>query len=149
MLAALNVTSSKEEEKNQEEEVVEVAWEHKPYLEHYFGMLVPVGRGNVEELRASIADFNSEFFGSNELRVTANLINRNFQIVLVKDFKRQDYSLDYYEVFTNNTGILQTINTSGYAMFVISTENYIELFNNKETDSYMSLFEKVYLKGAE
>jgi tetratricopeptide (TPR) repeat protein len=149
LLAALNVTSSKEEEKNQEEEVVEVAWEHKPYLEHYFGMLVPVGRGNVEELRASIADFNSEFFGSNELRVTANLINRNFQIVLVKDFKRQDYSLDYYEVFTNNTGILQTINTSGYAMFVISTENYIELFKNKETDSYMSWFEKVYLKGAE
>jgi hypothetical protein len=69
--------------------------------------------------------------------------------VLVKDFKRQDYSLDYYEVFTNNTGILQTINTSGYAMFVISTENYIELFKNKETDSYMSWFEKVYLKGAE
>ena len=39
---------------------------------------------------------NSEFFASSELRVTANLINRNFQIVLVKDFKR-DYSLDYYE----------------------------------------------------
>ena len=78
-----------------------------------------------------------------------NLINRNFQIVLVKDFKRQDSSLDYYEVFTNNTGQLAAINTSGYAMFTISTENYIELFKNKQMDSYQRWFEKVYLEGAE
>jgi hypothetical protein len=112
-------------------------------------MLVPVGRGNVEELRATIADFNSEFFASNELRVTANLINRNFQIVLVKDFKRKDYSLDYYEVFTNNTDQLGSINTSGYSMFTITTENYIELFKNKEMDSYQRWFEKAYLDKAE
>lgn len=150
LLSALNANPEKNKEDNTEAEAVEeVAWEHKPYLEHYFGMLVPVGRGNVEELRASIADFNSEFFGSNELRVTANLINRNFQIVLVKDFKRQDYSLDYFEVFTNNTGILGAINTSGYGLFTISTENYIELFKNKETESYLRWFEKVYLEGGE
>ena len=88
-------------------------------------------------------------FASNELRVTANLINRNFQIVLVKDFKRQDYSLNYYEVFTNNIDQLGAINTSGYALFTISTENYIELFKNKETDSYQRWFEKVYLEGGE
>ena len=79
-------------------------------------------------------------------RVTANLINRNFQIVLVKDFKRQDYSLNYYEVFTNNTDQLGAINSSGYALFTISTENYIELFKNKETDSYQRWFEKVCLR---
>lgn len=149
LLSALDASPEKPKEDVIEEVPEAVVWEHKPYLEHYFGMLVPVGRGNVEELRAAIADFNSEFFASNQLRVTANLINRNFQIVLVKDFRRQDYSLDYYEVFTNNTGILGTINTSGYAMFTISTENYIELFKNKETDSYMVWFEKTYLKGAE
>ena len=151
LLAALNGGSrdaANEEGADEEEEEV-VVWEHKPYLTHYFGMLVPVGRGNVEELRATIADFNSEFFASSELRVTANLINRNFQIVLIKDFKRQDYSLDYYEVFTNNTAELGAINTSGYALFTISTENYIELFKNKEMDSYQRWFEKVYLEGGE
>lgn len=150
LLTALNANPAKNKgDQTEPEPAEEVAWEHKPYLEHYFGMLVPVGRGNVEELRASIADFNSEFFGSSELRVTANLINRNFQIVLVKDFKRQDYSLDYFQVFTNNTGILGDINTSGYGLFTISTENYIELFKNKETDSYLRWFEDVYLDGGE
>ncbi|MDA1336177.1 MAG: hypothetical protein O2818_04740 [Bacteroidetes bacterium] len=150
LLAALNASPDKVKEKEESiEEPEVVVWEHKPYLEHYFGMLVPVGRGNVEELKAAIADFNSEFFASNQLRVTANLINRNFQIILVKDFKRQDYSLDYYEVFTNNEGVLGAINTSGYSMFTISTENYIELFKNKESDSYMRWFEKVYLSEPE
>lgn len=151
LLSLLNAGKGpkQEETKEEPEEQKEVLWEHKPYLEHYFGMLVPVGRGNVEEVRASIADFNSEFFGSKELKVTANLINRNFQIVLVKDFKRQDYSLDYYEVFRGNETILKTINTSGYQMFTISTENYIALFKNKEMDDYISWFEKVYLTEAE
>ena len=34
-------------------------------------------------------------------------------------------------------------------MFTISTENYIELFKNKEMDSYQRWFEKVYLNGEE
>jgi hypothetical protein len=112
-------------------------------------MLVPVGRGNVEELKATISDFNSSLFASKNLRVTANLINRNFQIVLIKDFKRQDYSLEYYEVFKANTDMLETINSSGYRTFTISTENYISLFKNKEMDSYIDWFERVYLTEKE
>ena len=149
ILVALGKASEKKpkEEAGDAEEVVEVPWEHKAYLEHYFGMLVPVGRGNVEELRATIADFNSEFYKSQELRVTANLIDRNFQIVLIKSFIRQDYSLDYFEIFNGNDEALKTINSSGYRNFVISTENYVELFKNKQLDSYINWFEEVYLQG--
>jgi hypothetical protein len=68
--------------------------------------------------------------------------------VLVKSFNRQDYGLDYYEVFNANDVALKTINTSGYRNFIISTENYVELFKNKEMDSYITWFEEVYLKGA-
>jgi tetratricopeptide (TPR) repeat protein len=149
LLADLGQSGVKEpiQPKEVKEEVVEVPWIHKPYLEHYFGMLVPVGRGNVEELRATIADFNSEFYNSKKLRVTANLIDRNFQIVLIKSFVRQDYSLDYFEVFNNNDDALEKINSSGYRNFVISTENYVEMFKNKQLDSYILWFENIYLQG--
>ena len=149
VLLALGQGGPKKPNESEEktDEVVEVPWEHKPYLEHYFGMLVPVGRGNVEELRATIADFNTEYYKSQELRVTANLIDRNFQIVLIKSFVRQDFSLDYFEVFNNNSDALKEINSSGYRNFVITTENYVELFKNKELDSYITWFEEVYLQG--
>ena len=152
LLAALNPASirgGKNKENASEPSEVEVEWEHKPYLEHYFGMLVPVGRGNVEELKATISDFNGSFYESKQLRVTANLINRNFQIILVKDFKRQDYSLEYFEVFKANTSMLESVNTSGFRSFTITTENYISLFKNKEMDSYIEWFEKVYLTDKE
>ncbi|MDG2209777.1 MAG: hypothetical protein P8K81_07295 [Flavobacteriales bacterium] len=150
LLQALGQATAEKKDPQEEklDKPLEVPWEHKPYLEHYLGLLVPVGRGNVEELRAMIADFNTEFYKSQELRVTANLIDRNFQIVLVKSFNRQDYGLDYYEVFNANDVALKTINTSGYRNFIISTENYVELFKNKEMDSYITWFEEVYLKGA-
>ena len=153
LLAALNpasVRNAKDQpDAAESKEEVDVAWEHKPYLEHYFGMLVPVGRGNVEELKATVSDFNKSFYDSQNLRVTANLINRNFQIILVKDFKRQDYSLEYFNVFKANNDILESINSSGYSMFTITTENYISLFKNKEMDSYTNWFEEVYLTEKE
>jgi hypothetical protein len=77
------------------------------------------------------------------------LINRNFQIILVKDFKRQDYSLEYFDVFQANTSMLEAINSSGYRSFTITTENYISLFKNKEMDSYIDWFEEVYLTDKE
>jgi hypothetical protein len=103
----------------------------------------------VEELKATISDFNASFYESKNLRVTANLINRNFQIILVKDFKRQDYSLEYFDVFQANTSMLEAINSSGYRSFTITTENYISLFKNKEMDSYIDWFEEVYLTDKE
>ena len=152
LLLALDPSSlrgGKDEANASEPEEVDVVWEHKPYLEHYFGILVPVGRGNVEELKATISDFNASFYESKNLRVTANLINRNFQIILVKDFKRQDYSLEYFDVFQANTSMLEAINSSGYRSFTITTENYISLFKNKEMDSYIDWFEEVYLTDKE
>jgi hypothetical protein len=68
---------------------------------------------------------------------------------LVKDFKRQDYSLEYFDVFQANTSMLEAINSSGYRSFTITTENYISLFKNKEMDSYIDWFEEVYLTDKE
>jgi hypothetical protein len=108
---------------------------------------VPVGRGKVEEIRATISDFNSEYYGTAQLRVTANLIDRNHQIILIKEFARQDKGMEYFEIFTTNREDLIDINSSGYTMFLISNENYVELFKSKDTEGYLAFFEEFYLKG--
>ena len=122
-------------------------YKHKPFLDHYFAVLVPVGRGKVEEIRATISDFNSEYYGTAQLRVTANLIDRNHQIILIKEFARQDKGMEYFEIFTTNREALIDINSSGYTMFLISSENYVELFKSKDTEGYLAFFEEFYLKG--
>jgi len=124
-------------------------YKHKPFLDHYFAILVPVGRGKVEEIRATIADFNSAYFGSQGLRVTANLIDRNHQIVMIKEFSRQDKGMEYHDIFTSNREDLISLNSSGYDMFLISSENYVELFKSKDIEGYLAFFEEFYPRNGE
>jgi tetratricopeptide (TPR) repeat protein len=129
--------------------LADLPFEHKPYLDHYFAVIVPVGRGNVEQIKATISDFDQEFFRAKNLRVTANLIDKTHQIILVKSFRRQDRGMEYYEIFTQNREALMEINTSGYHSFLISSENYVELFKSKNIEGYRMYFEEVYLDGTE
>jgi hypothetical protein len=118
---------------------------HKPYLEHYFAIVVPVGRGNPEQVKGQISDYNAKNHLAANLRITANLLDRSHQIILVKSFRRQDYGMTYYEAFTTNREALTELNASGYDMFLISSENYVELFKSKKLEEYKAFFAQYYL----
>ena len=119
----------------------------QPSNQHYLGIFVPVGRGNGNEIKATTADFNSAFYGSKRLKVTSNLIDRATQVVLVKSFNNQEEAMGYYEVFTSNREDLIDINSSGYDIAVISNENYVTLFKNKDIRGYVDFFSQHYLSG--
>jgi hypothetical protein len=127
-----------------EEKAPEI-YQHKPYLEHYFAIVVPVGRGNPEQVKAQISDYNAKNHVSANLRLTANLLDRTHQIILVKSFRRQDYGMTYYEAFTSDREALTELNASGYDMFLISSENYVELFKSKKLEEYKAFFQQYYL----
>jgi tetratricopeptide (TPR) repeat protein len=117
----------------------------KPVLEHYFAVVIPVSKGGSDKTKASLADFNRQFFASAGLKVTSNLIDRENQLVLVKSFPRKDRAMDYYKVLTANRESMIELNTSGFSMFVIHTENYVELFKGKDIEGYGQFFDAVYL----
>jgi tetratricopeptide (TPR) repeat protein len=113
--------------------------------DHYFAILVPVESGKSARVKAQTSDFNKEYFNSQRLRITSNLLNRTDQIVLIKSFTNASKGLDYYTVFTGNRGMLIDVNSGGYNMFIISSENYIELFKNKDIEGYTDFFNEHYL----
>jgi tetratricopeptide (TPR) repeat protein len=116
-----------------------------PNKEHYFAILIPVDKGNGSEVKAQSSDFNNTFFESRNLRITSNLLSRTHQIVLVKSFSNLSKGMDYHTVFTGNREMLIGLNSSGYDMFIISSENYIELFKNKDLEGYGDFFNTHYL----
>ena len=117
----------------------------KPVLEHYLGVVIPVREGGSDKTKASLSDFNRQYFASANLKVTSNLLDRENQLVLVKQFARKDRAMDYFRVLTSNRESMIDLNTSGFKMFVIHTENYVELFKGKDVDGYLQFFEQVYL----
>ena len=118
----------------------------KPVLEHYLGVIIPVKEGGADKTKADLADFNRQFFASAKLKVTSNLLDRENQLVLVKNFPRKDRALDYFKLLTSNREAMMDLNTSGFDIFVIHTENYVELFKGKDIEGYMQFFEQSYLR---
>lgn len=123
----------------------DTAFEINPGKSHYFAVIVPVSSRKANEVKIRTSDFNKEFFNSQRLRVTSNLINRQNEIVLIKSFKDQETAVNYFSVYTGNREILIDVNSGGYEMFVISSTNYIELFKNKDIEGYLNFFNDNYL----
>lgn len=113
--------------------------------EHYFAIIIPVENAKGNEVKAKASDFNKAFFDSRNLRITSNLLSREYEIVLVKSFENKTKGMDYFNVFTGNREMLIEINSSGYDIFIIDSENYIELFKNKDIAGYGDFFKTHYL----
>ena len=131
-----------------EEEVVEESpFDFNPNKEHYFAVFVPVGRGSGDEIKAQTSDFNNAFYTSKRLKVTSNLIDRANEVVLIKSFRNSEEGMGYFDVFTSNREDLIEINSSGYDIVLISNENYVTLFKNKDIQGYVKFFAQHYLSG--
>lgn len=122
-------------------------FEVQPNNEHYFAIFIPVGEGSGNKAKAQASDFNSAFYASKGLKVTSNLIDRSTQVVLVKSFSNKGEGMGYYDIFTSNREDLIELNSSGYDMVLISNENYVTLFKNKDLSGYVEWFAGQYLSG--
>lgn len=113
--------------------------------EHFFALVFPKAEGNSSDLKATISDFNSEYFRNDKLRITNSFIDKDHQIIIVRSFDNKNQALDYYNTFLLNTDFLNEINEKDYEKFVITTKNFTVLFRNKNTDVYQVFFANKYL----
>ena len=113
--------------------------------EHFFALIFPKAEANSTEIKESIADFNTNSFRNEKLRITNSFIDRDHQIVIVRSFADKAAAMNYYNTFVVNKTDLETINQQNYQTFVITTKNFTTLFRNKNADVYQVFFEENYL----
>ena len=120
------------------------AFEYKEDSEHFFGFIFPNGEGNVNDIKGTIANFNTEYYSTNNLKITNSFINKDNQIVLIRSFPDKQKAMDFYTSFIINETILLKINEAGYDSFIISTKNFSTLFKSKDLDGYFTFFNENY-----
>jgi len=113
-------------------------------VEHYFVVVAPTQGVNINTVKAKIADYNTEYYASANLKVTNNLLDRETHMVLVKPFRTIPEARDYGSAFQSNSSRLSEINASGYTTFLISKPNYIQLFKSKDLNGYIQFYQKNY-----
>jgi hypothetical protein len=112
--------------------------------EHYLAVLMPVQGSDIQAAKAAAADFNLVFFNSAQLRVTNNLLDKDYHMLLIKSFKLLDEGKQYLNAFTSDTDKLANINVNGNHVFLISKQNYIALFKGKDYTRYLDFFSRYY-----
>lgn len=113
--------------------------------DHYFIVIFTKGTASFNAVKASISDFNSNLFTSENLKTSSNLLDREHHLVLVKNFDNQAMAENYYRAFIANEEFVADINTDGFTKLLISKKNYVTLFKEKLIDEYVSFFEANYL----
>ena len=120
-----------------------------PYIfdisaEHYLAVLIPVSGNDINAAKSAVADFNLMYFNSAQLRVTNNLLDKDYHMLLVKSFKQPEDAKQFYDAFIGDKEKLASVNVDGNHVFLISKQNYIALFKGKDYQLYLDFFARYY-----
>lgn len=127
-----------------EEEVLAVSpFSYDAGARHYFMLVMPLKGVDVNQVKAGLSDFCSKNFKTMALKVSSNLIDRNNQVVLVKTFNRLEDANQFFSLFKKSAD-LADVRDNNFPSALISKENYVTLFKNKDLEAYQSFFGENY-----
>lgn len=109
-------------------------------------LIVPEQAMKIDDVKATIANFNTKYFSSTTLEITSLLLSPDSHIVSIRIFSNMEKAMNYYMAFLENQDMLDEINALNLPLFVISYENYATFYNQKKVEDYLTFFNKVYLK---
>jgi tetratricopeptide (TPR) repeat protein len=118
-----------------------------PYTHNFnddfnFVMVIPGTDKKSNKYKVDISNFNTKYYSDKTLNVSNIFIDPLTQIIIVKKVSGYDAAIDYYKSFKLNKEYLDEINQSGFQYFLISQDNFILFYKNKDVKGYQSFFDK-------
>ncbi len=115
-------------------------------VEYQFMIVVDNGKGDLNKFKIGISDYNSMMFASQGLSINSMVLDNLHTCILVKSFKNQKESLDYYTLLKSKPDLFAYLNSGTFQVMIISTENFSLFFKDKNVDSYKAFFDANILK---
>lgn len=113
---------------------------------HFFMLLIDASKVNVNALKIRLSDFNSKYYKTAQLKINSIVFMNDIQMISIGNFENSEKALDYYEAVLQNSYITSQIQKPQESAFAISVDNYPIFYREKDIESYLKFFNKVYLK---
>jgi tetratricopeptide (TPR) repeat protein len=117
---------------------------------HYFIVALSGDNVKLDEVKAAVSDYNTEFHKAEQLRISNIFLgtDTNTPIVVIRKFDTKEQAMRYYNEVKNQKGFLGETAKKTYnkEMFAVTQENYRRILKNKTLDRYREFFEENYLK---
>lgn len=112
---------------------------------HYFILVSTKEKGDVNEIKIKISNFNSTFFKNDELTITDSPLTQENLLITVRTFDNFNKSNIYFKSFKSFKAeeVLEKT-AKEHTILLISTANFSELFKSKDLEGYLLFYEENY-----
>lgn len=124
--------------------ITEEKYFYKPNDVYTLIVVVPSNDNNTNKYKVDISNFNSTYYQNNTFDVNSIFLNGLNQIITVKELKDENFAKDYYQSFKLNEEHLQELNGKGYQFFIISNDNFVVFYKDKNIPDYLNFFTKQF-----
>ncbi len=99
----------------------------------------------ISELKTSLSNFNSDFFGTSNLKTEDLVYDNKNKMIVVKAFENKTKAMLYYNQLSNHI-LIKKLDKKNYKLFIVSDGNYSALYVSKKLSEYEQFFTKNYSK---
>jgi len=112
---------------------------------HFYMIIVENKKTDINQIKFGISNFNIDYFSTLEFNVSSALLNNDFQFVTVKSFKNKNQAMNYYESISEFGDFFKNLDKGSYRHFIISSENFVKFYKDKNIANYYKFFKENYL----
>ena len=119
-----------------------IPYQHKFNDEFHLVLVIPGEDKKSNKYKIDISNFNGQYYSDKTFNVSNIFVDPLNQLIIVKKMDGYDAAIDYYKSFKLNKDHISDIHATGYNYFLISKENFILFYKNKDIKGYINFFEK-------
>jgi hypothetical protein len=112
--------------------------------EHYVVAVLNSKETNLNQVKAKVSDFTKTYFSGFDYKVSNTMFNEEKTFVLIKSFLNLKDANDYFTTFVGDNDLISELNLVKNDKFIITKQNYLELFRSKDFQGYLEFFTKNY-----
>jgi tetratricopeptide (TPR) repeat protein len=111
---------------------------------HYFFCLFPLKYQKTPELKIAFSDYNKQYFDIAGLQITTMVLNKENQILIIKQFQNKLKAQEYLDGLINDNNYLSRINLKPTDFYIINEKNFYLLLEDQSVKVYDTFFQKNY-----
>ncbi len=112
--------------------------------EHYMVTVLNSKNTNLNRVKAALSDFTKTYFSGFDYKVSNTMFDEETTLILVKSFANLKDAQDYFTTFVSDNDLISELNIVETDKFIITKQNYLELFRSKDFKGYLEFFTKNY-----
>ena len=127
--------------------VLKTPYRYKDNSDHFLVLLLPKENTDITFIKTLVSNFNLTDYSTDILEINTMLLGLDQHLLIVKTFNSTKKVERYAGMLLSNPSLLKELNKSDFNKIIISKDNFVEFYKNKDIEGYSKFFNNNYLEN--